>query len=161
MAAIGVVLELSDLSWLVDCVLLGCLYPSLYIQGGWGYKKDNWVGYNIISIMTLSLLIYFTYISMGIIIYALGSMLHSSWIFWIVGRVVANPSLGLSSPCGVVPWILILISSPWVLGMWVDGRWSRSSLSMVNLLSTQFKNQVLWHENAECILPSSLNRGTV
>jgi hypothetical protein len=47
---------------------VGCLYPSFYIQGGRGYKKGNRVGYNMIPIRTLSLLAYFTYILIDIII---------------------------------------------------------------------------------------------
>jgi hypothetical protein len=58
-----------------------CLYLSFYIQRDQGYKEGNLVGYNIISIMTLSLLAYFTYILIDIIIYALGSMPWSSRIF--------------------------------------------------------------------------------
>jgi hypothetical protein len=68
--AIGVVFEVVDLS------LVGCLYPSFYIQGGRGYKEGNRVGYDMIPIRTLSLLANFTYISIDIIIYALGS---TSW----------------------------------------------------------------------------------
>jgi hypothetical protein len=100
---IGVLLCLS---------LGGCLYPSFYIQGGRGYKEGNRVGYNMISIRTLSLLAYFTYIFIDIIIYALGSTSWSSRFFWMVGRVVANPSLGLLSLCGLVPQVPILVSSP-------------------------------------------------
>jgi hypothetical protein len=69
----------------------------------------------MIPIRTLSLLSYFTYISIDIIFYALGSTLWSSRI-WMVGGVIADPSLGLLSPCEVVPWVLILVSSPRVLG---------------------------------------------
>jgi hypothetical protein len=57
----------------VIVVLLGCLYPSFYIQGGRGYKKGNRIGYNMIAIMTLSLLAYYIYILIDIIIYTLGS----------------------------------------------------------------------------------------
>jgi hypothetical protein len=60
----------------VDLFRVGCLYPSFYIQGKRGYKEGNWVGYNVITIKTISLLDYFTYISIDIIIYALGS---TSW----------------------------------------------------------------------------------
>jgi hypothetical protein len=132
--AIGVVLNLS---WLL-VVPLGCLYPSFYTQGGRGYKEGNWVSYNMIPIRTLSLLGYFTYILIDIIIYALGSVPWSSRIFWMVGRVIADPSLGLLSPCRVVPLVPILVSSPRVLSMWVDAGWSRSSLSVTNLSSTKF-----------------------
>jgi hypothetical protein len=60
--------------------------------------------------MTLSLLAYFTYISIYIIIYSLGSTSRSSEIFWMVGRVITDPSLGLASPCEVVPQILIVVT---------------------------------------------------
>jgi hypothetical protein len=70
----------------------------------------------MISIMTLSLLAYFTYIIIDIIIYALESTPWSSEIFKMVGRVMAHPSLGLLSSCGVVPRVQILVSSPRVLG---------------------------------------------
>jgi hypothetical protein len=63
----------------------------------------------MILIRTLSLLAYFTYILIDIIIYALVSTLWSSGIFWMVGRVVKDPSLGLPSPYEVVPRVLILI----------------------------------------------------
>jgi hypothetical protein len=36
-------------------------------------------------------------------------MLWSSRIFWMVGRVIADTSLDLLSPCGVVPRVPILI----------------------------------------------------
>jgi hypothetical protein len=39
----------------------------------------------MISIRTLSLLTYFTYIFIDVIIYALGSMPRSYEIFWMVG----------------------------------------------------------------------------
>jgi hypothetical protein len=34
----------------------------------------------------------------------------------MVGRVIADPSFGLPSPCEVVPLVLILVSIPRVLG---------------------------------------------
>jgi hypothetical protein len=49
---------------------------------------------------------------MDIIIYALGTTSRSSGIFWMVGRVIADPSLGHASPYEVVPRVLILVSSP-------------------------------------------------
>jgi hypothetical protein len=55
----------------VDLFLMGYFYPSFYIQGGRSYKEDNRVSYNMITIMTLSLLTYFIYILINIIIYAL------------------------------------------------------------------------------------------
>jgi hypothetical protein len=111
-------------SWqLVLCFLVvpwGCLYPSFYIQGGRGYMEGNRVGYNMIPIRTLSLLVYFTDISIDINIYALERMTWSSGIFWMVGWVITDPSLGLLSPCRVIPRVPIFVSSQWVLGKWVD-----------------------------------------
>jgi hypothetical protein len=53
---LGLVLTCPDLT------LWGCLYLSFHIKGGGrGYKEGNRVGYNMISIKTLSLLSYFTY----------------------------------------------------------------------------------------------------
>jgi hypothetical protein len=63
----------------------------------------------MISIMTLSLLAYFTCIFIDIIFYALGSMSWFSRIFWMVDWVIADPSLDLPSPCEVVPRVLILV----------------------------------------------------
>jgi hypothetical protein len=101
------------LRWcLSDLSPLRCLYPSFYIQGGRGYKEGNRVGYNMIPIRILSLLAYFTYIFMDIIIYALGNTSWSSGIFWMVGRVITDPSLSLLNPCEVVPRVLILIINP-------------------------------------------------
>jgi hypothetical protein len=65
----------------------------------------------MIPIMTLSLLVYFIYIFIDIIIYALGSTSWSFRIFWMVDRVITDPSLGLMGPCEVVPQVLILLSS--------------------------------------------------
>jgi hypothetical protein len=59
--------------------------------------------------MTLSLFVYFTYILIDIIIYALGSTLWYSKIFWMVDWVIADPSLDIPSLCGVVPRVPILI----------------------------------------------------
>jgi hypothetical protein len=91
---------------------LGLPLPLFFIQGGRGYKEGNRVGYNMIPIRTLSLLAYFThiYIYIYIIIYFLGSTSWSSGIFWMVSQVIADPSLGLSSLCGVVPRVPILIN---------------------------------------------------
>jgi hypothetical protein len=47
---------------MVEVVPMGRLYLSFYIQGERGYKKGNRDSYNIISIRTLSLLVYVTYI---------------------------------------------------------------------------------------------------
>jgi hypothetical protein len=94
----------------MDLSPVGCLYHSFYIQRGRGYKEGNRVGYNMISIRALSLLAYFTYILIDIIIYVLQSMSWSSKIFCMMGRVVKDSSLSLLSPCGVVPRVPILIS---------------------------------------------------
>jgi hypothetical protein len=101
---------LSDLSWPLVHVSLGCLYPYFYIPGVRGYKEGSRVGYNMIPIRTLSLLAYFTYIFIDTIIYALGSTAWSSRIFWMVDRVIADPSLGLPSLCSVVPRVPIVIT---------------------------------------------------
>jgi hypothetical protein len=60
-------------SW--TCPLWGVpLTLLLYPGGARGYKEDNRVSYNIIPIRTLSLLAYFTYMFIDVIIYALRSM---------------------------------------------------------------------------------------
>jgi hypothetical protein len=56
------------------------------------------------------------YMLIDIIIYALGNMSWSSAIFWMVGRIVTDPSLGLLSPCEGVRQVLILVS--W--GCWLE-----------------------------------------
>jgi hypothetical protein len=127
---IGVVFEV--VGYVLTCPL-GMPLPLLLYPRGWVYKEGNQVGYNMISNKTLSLLIYFTYISIDIIIYSLWSTSWSSKISWMVGWVVTNHSLGLPSPCDVVPWALNLVNSPQVLGKWVDARWTLSSLSVMNL----------------------------
>jgi hypothetical protein len=53
---------------------VGVPLPLLLYPRGRGYKKGNRVSYNMILIITLSLLTYFTYISIDIVLYALGSM---------------------------------------------------------------------------------------
>jgi hypothetical protein len=105
--AIGVTIVVVLVPW-------GCLYPSFYIQGG-DLTEVNRVSYNSIPIRTISLLAYFIDISIDIIIDALGSMPWSSGIFWMVNGVIVDPSLGLPSPCRVVPWVPILVSSLQVL----------------------------------------------
>jgi hypothetical protein len=70
----------------------------------------------MIPIMTLSLLTYFTYILIAVVIYVLRSTSWSSRIFWMVGRVIKDRSLGLLSPSEVVPQVLILVNNPRVLG---------------------------------------------
>jgi hypothetical protein len=54
------------------CPLWGIYIPP-FTLGGRGYNEGNRVGYNMITIRTLSLLAYFTYIFIDIIIYAFGS----------------------------------------------------------------------------------------
>jgi hypothetical protein len=71
-----------------SCGLVGLVLTSLLVvplpillYPRRGYKECNRVGYNMISIRTLSLLVYFTYIFIDIIIYTLGSTTWSSGIF--------------------------------------------------------------------------------
>jgi hypothetical protein len=104
--AIGVAIVLVEL--VLTCPL-GVFLPLLLYPRGQGYKEGNRVDYNMIPIRTLSLLDYFTYIFIDIIIYNLGSTPWSSRIIWMVGQVVVDPSFGLSSLCGVVPRIPILV----------------------------------------------------
>jgi hypothetical protein len=66
----------------------------------------------MIPIKTLSLLAYFTYISIDIALYASESTAWSFGIFCMMGQVISDPSLGHPSPCGVVPRVPILNSSP-------------------------------------------------
>jgi hypothetical protein len=54
-------------------VLFWVSLPLLLYQGARGYKEGNRVGYNMIQIKILSLLGYFTYIFIDIIIYAWGA----------------------------------------------------------------------------------------
>jgi hypothetical protein len=144
---------IAHVNWCCDCCcycpLWGASTPP-FIFKVWGYKEGNQVSYNMISIRTLSLLTYFTYIFIDITIYVLGSMQWSSEIFWMMDWVIADHSLGLLSLCGMIHQVPILICSPRVLAKWVDAGWSGSFLSVTNLPSTQFRNQVLWHEIVEC-----------
>jgi hypothetical protein len=93
---------------------------SPFIFKGGGYKEVNRVGYNMMPIRIIYLLNYFTYIFIDIIFYALGITSWSYENFWMVARVIADPFLGLLSPCGVEPLVLILVSSPRVLSKLVD-----------------------------------------
>jgi hypothetical protein len=70
----------------------GVPLPLLLYPRGRGYKEGNRVSYNMISIRTLSLLVYF----IDIAIYTLRNTPWSSEIFWIVGRVILDPLLGSS-----------------------------------------------------------------
>jgi hypothetical protein len=79
--ALSKFMAIPHYAYLVLKMHVGCLYGG----GGRGYKEGNRVGYNMIPIRTLSLLAYFTYILIDIIIYALGSKPWSSRIFWMVG----------------------------------------------------------------------------
>jgi hypothetical protein len=89
---------------------LGVPLPLLLYSRGRGYKEGNRVVYDMIPIRTLSLLTFFTDIFIDIIIYVLGSTSWSSGIFWMVGWVIADPSLGLPSLYGVVPGVPILVN---------------------------------------------------
>jgi hypothetical protein len=82
---IGVAVEVLRL------VPRGVPLPLLLYPRGRGYEEGNRVSYNMITIKNLSLLAYFTYIFIDIIIYILESTLWSSRIFWMVGRVVKDP----------------------------------------------------------------------
>jgi hypothetical protein len=99
----------------VGLVPLRVPLPLLLYPRGRGYKEGNRVGYNMIPIRTLSLLTYFIYTFVDIIIYSLGSTPWSSEIFWMVGQVIADPSFHLPSLCRVVPRVPILVSSSRVL----------------------------------------------
>jgi hypothetical protein len=57
----------------VGLLLYGVALPLLLYPKGCDYKKDNRVGDNMISVKTLSLLDYYIYFSIDIIIYALSS----------------------------------------------------------------------------------------
>jgi hypothetical protein len=116
-----------------NCPFGGASTPHFACRGT-RLQVSNRVSYNMIPIRTLSLIAYF----IDIAIYTLESMPWSSRIFWLVGWVIEGPSLGLLCPCRVVPWVPIIVSSPRVLGNWVCVGWSESSLSIMNLPSTQF-----------------------
>jgi hypothetical protein len=66
-----VLVLLMAIDAVVEVFPWGYLYPSFYIQGGRGYREGKRVDYNMIPIRTLSLLVYFTYIYIDIIIYVL------------------------------------------------------------------------------------------
>jgi hypothetical protein len=72
--------------------------PFFYVQGGRGYKESKRVGYNMITIWIMSLLTYFTHISIHIAIYVWWNMLRSYRVFWKMGRVLVGP--GHPSRCG-------------------------------------------------------------
>jgi hypothetical protein len=137
-------------SWKLCCGCCSCpprdASTSSFISKGGEITRKVTKFYNMITIRTLSLLVYFT----DIAIYILGSMSWSSRTFCMVCRVIADPSLSLPSLCGVVSRVPILIGSPWVFDKWVDVGWSESYLSVMNLLSTQFRDQILWHQIIEC-----------
>jgi hypothetical protein len=83
--------------------------PLLLYPRGRGYREGSRVGYQMIPNKTISLLAYFSYISIDIIIYALKSTSWFSRFLWMVGRVVTDPFLGFLSPSEVVPRVLILV----------------------------------------------------
>jgi hypothetical protein len=62
-------------------VLIWVPLPLLLYPRGRGYKEGNRVNYNMILIKTLSLLAYFTYIFIDMIIYVLESTPLSYVIF--------------------------------------------------------------------------------
>jgi hypothetical protein len=72
--------------------------PLVLYPRGWGYKEGNWVSYNMVSITTLSLLGYFTYIFIDIIIYALECTPWPSGIFQKVGHNLLEDSRGYQGP---------------------------------------------------------------
>jgi hypothetical protein len=123
----------------IDVVVVSvrCLYLSFYILSGWGYKEANQVGYNVITIMTLSLLAYYIYIFIDIIL-CLGEHITVFWNLLNGGPSHSEPLLGSSESLwdgtrGTNPR-----QQPWVLDKWVDAGWSGFSLFMMNLSSTQF-----------------------
>jgi hypothetical protein len=82
MSSVLVFLMTIDVAVVVlGLVPYGVPLPLLSYPRGQDYKEGNLVGYNMISIKTLSLLAYFTYIFIDIIIYALESTAWSSRIF--------------------------------------------------------------------------------
>jgi hypothetical protein len=93
----------------VELSPIECLYPSFYIQGGEVIRK---VTESVTTWSQLKLYLYFLFY-----IYfhrynflCLGSTLWSSRIFWMVGRIEADLSLGLPGPCEMIPWVLILVN---------------------------------------------------
>jgi hypothetical protein len=78
--AIGVAIVVVRLVLTSSLSLFGGASTPPFIFKEHGYKEGNRVGYNMISIRILSLLNYFTYIFIDIIIYALASMPWSSGI---------------------------------------------------------------------------------
>jgi hypothetical protein len=69
----------------------------------------------MISIRTLSLLVYFTYIFIDISIYALG---NTSYGPLYGGQSPNGPSLGIPSLCGVVPRVPLLVTWRLSLSIW-------------------------------------------
>jgi hypothetical protein len=51
-------------------------------------------------------------------------------VLWMVGRVIADPSIGLPSLCGVVPQVSILVMSISLLFM--DDAWKKEELSFMH-----------------------------
>jgi hypothetical protein len=105
--------RLESGNWCCGCACwtspLGVHLSLLLYSKGRYYKEVNRVGYNMISIRTLPLLVYFIYIFIDIIIYILGSTPSSSEIFWMVDRVVVDPSLNFLSLCRLIPRLPILV----------------------------------------------------
>jgi hypothetical protein len=90
------------------CPFRGASIPP-FISNGEEVIRKITKSVTTLSQSRLSLLAYFT----DIAIYSLESMLWSSKILWMMGRVVSNPSLGHPSPCKVVPRVAIVVKYIW------------------------------------------------
>jgi hypothetical protein len=78
-------MEICVMVVLLVHVPLGVPLPLLLYPKGQSYKEGNRVSYNMITIRTLFLLTYYTYIFIDIATYVLGS---TPWLignFWMVG----------------------------------------------------------------------------
>jgi hypothetical protein len=78
----------------LTCPLEVPLPLLLYLGGGGGYKEGNRVDYNMISIRTLSLLAYFTYIFYRYNYLCLGKHVMVLWILPDGGPSHSRPLLG-------------------------------------------------------------------
>jgi hypothetical protein len=109
---IGVAVVLVKLVLTYTSCSLGVSLPLLLYPRGRGYKEGSQVGYNMIHIMTLSLLAYFTYIFYRYNYLRLGEHVMIIWNLLDSGLSHSGPLLGLPSLCGMVPRVSILVSSP-------------------------------------------------
>jgi hypothetical protein len=122
---------------------LGVTVPLLLYQRGRGYKEGNHVGYNMIPIRTISIcLVYICFYR-----YSYLRLKGHVMAFWKMGRALGVPPKSMrlgthgTNPHHQPP-------SVWQMSKcW----WSWSSLSVMKLSSTQFRNQVSWHEITELI----------